>query len=208
MASHEIPDIANPAIDQPMLPGFERIERYAGAPIIDPVLLAVSIREAFKRGLDQATQPQQPQTEDLFAETRAEAKMNGSGMSSFVACAIASNAIPEQQDRAVRTRRADMVRAAAARPARSRKPRGRSYPEDESRADYGFNPNPTAAERAQLEKPEEGATYTGSGREEMLRNRPSLLHGAAMHDLGGLPPRNQVAAEIARLERDSHGQAS
>lgn len=147
MASHEIPDITNPAVNQPALPGFEQLAEQAATPIIDPALLAVSIREAFRRGVDQATRPQEPPRENLFDEARQEAMENGSGMSAFVARAKLSGMSAEQLDKAVLDERGDMIRRAAsganAKAKGPKKPRGRSYPQDESRADAPELPNPT-----------------------------------------------------------------
>lgn len=216
MASHEIPDITNPAVNQPALPGFEQLAEQAATPIIDPALLAVSIREAFRRGVDQATRPQEPPRENLFDEARQEAMENGSGMSAFVARAKLSGMPAEQLDKAVLDERGDMIRRAAsganAKAKGPKKPRGRSYPQDESRADDGFNQNPTPQERAELMQPEEGMTYTGAGLGFMHKQAVINRHNAAMRATQGSSVTQQTAVELARLDKldreNRHNQAS
>lgn len=83
------------------------------------------------------------------------------------------------------------------------KPRGTSYPQDEGRADIDFEPAPTPEELTELRKAQTpGETYTGQGLALNRRVRVELGHSAVRHATAGLPERDRIVIELARLQKN------
>jgi hypothetical protein len=188
---------------QPVLPGLELSEfaTPSHSPSVDPSILAVRIREAYARRQVQASTQTPEISDDVFDTPRFENMVSGGGFTVHLAKLALAGASAEQSIKDVAAR----VTAAKIRKATKtgHKPRGTSYPQDESRAE-GFNSYPTTEELRALEQPVPGETYTGKGREVAKRTAAILAHHTVRKETHGLPENQRIAIERARSERHTN----